>query len=282
MKRTTSSSLKLSALCIALVGCSAIGSNAGSDTTSQQRWQPAVSDTWQWQLTGELNTSYDVDVYDIDLFDTPASAIAALQSQGRRVVCYFSAGSSENWRDDFGEFTQSDMGNPLDGWAGERWLDTSSDNVRAIMARRLDLAAEKGCDGVEPDNMDGYQNDPGLALTSAKQINYAHYLAETAHGLGLAIGLKNSTDNVSKLAKVFDFAVNEECFQYEECDVYSAFIKRGKPVFSAEYEDKFLENTGGARDKICAASRVLKLHTLVLAWDLDDSIRYSCDSDFAG
>lgn len=64
-------------------------------------WVPSADDTWQWQLTGPLNTSYDVSVYDIDLFDTEASQIAALQAQGRSVVCYFSAGSSENWRADF-------------------------------------------------------------------------------------------------------------------------------------------------------------------------------------
>ena len=247
-----------------------------------QQWYPSVGDTWQWQLTGELNTSYDVNVYDIDLFDTSAQTIAALQADGRKIVCYFSAGSSEEWRDDFANFTEADQGNPLDGWDGERWLDTRSENVREIMLARLDLAAAKGCDGVEPDNMDGYQpdNGAGLPLSRDTLLDYASFLALAAHDRGLAIGLKNDTDNVATLASTFDFAVNEECFQYEECEVYSAFTSLGKPVFSAEYEDRFLENTGGARDEMCATSRALGMHTLVLAWDLDDSYRYSCDSDF--
>ena len=34
-------------------------------------WQPKPGTTWQWQLTGEIDTSFDVAMYDIDLFDTP-------------------------------------------------------------------------------------------------------------------------------------------------------------------------------------------------------------------
>jgi hypothetical protein len=44
----------------------------------------------------------------------------------------------------------------LIGWEKEKWLNLNSDNVRQIMAKRLELAAEKGCDAVDPDNMDAY------------------------------------------------------------------------------------------------------------------------------
>lgn len=265
---------------LALFGCSAGGSQTQTPTVA--RWVPAADATWQWQLTGDLNTSYDVDVYDIDLFDTSKATIKRLKSQGRHVVCYFSAGSSEDWRDDFHAFKTADLGAPLDGWDGERWLDTRSETVREIMKDRLTLAVAKGCDGVEPDNVDGYQNNSGHPLTAKTQLNYSHFLAETAHDLGLAIGLKNDVDHVVKLAAVYDFAVNEECHEYEECGSYIAFTRQGKPVFNAEYEDKFLENIGGARDLMCQHSRSANIRSLVLAWDLDDSFRFSCDSDIAG
>lgn len=84
-------------------------------------WVPHVSDTWQWQLTGTINTGYDVTVYDIDLFDAPDAVLATLRAQGRRIVCYFSAGSAENWRPDYQRFKASDLGKPLDGWPGEKW-----------------------------------------------------------------------------------------------------------------------------------------------------------------
>ncbi|CAM9398087.1 unnamed protein product [Ectocarpus sp. 4 AP-2014] len=34
----------------------------------QEIWQPATNATWQWQLQFQVNTSFDVDMYDIDLF----------------------------------------------------------------------------------------------------------------------------------------------------------------------------------------------------------------------
>jgi len=70
----------------------------------QSWYQPNISTTWQWQLTGDLNLSYDVDIYDIDLFDTPKETIAELHNANRKVICYFSAGSYENWRPDKNKF----------------------------------------------------------------------------------------------------------------------------------------------------------------------------------
>ncbi|WP_224366418.1 endo alpha-1,4 polygalactosaminidase [Hyalangium versicolor] len=240
-------------------------------------WKPALTDTWQIQLTGTLNTSYNVNIYDIDLFDTSTTKIASIKAQGRRVICYFSAGSSEDWRDDFDLFTEADMGEPLDGWEGERWLDTRSTNVRSIMAARLDLAKSKGCDAVDPDNVDGYTNDTGLPLTAATQLDYNRWLATQAHARGLAVGLKNDIDQLSQLAASHDFAVNEQCHQYNECDGYTAFTSLGKPVFNIEYASKYVNNTNDARTKMCAKSATLKLSSLVLALALNDSRRITCN-----
>lgn len=241
------------------------------------RWIPRLSDTWQWQLRGTINTSYQVNVYDVDLFDAPQAIINSLKAQGRHVVCYFSAGSSENWRADFSKFLASDMGTDLAGWPGERWLDTRSANVRAIMTARLDLAVQKGCDGVEPDNVDGYANAPGFPLTGDTQLDFNRFIANEAHRRNLAVALKNDLNQVSSLASSFDFAVNEQCFEFNECSGYTAFNGLAKPVFNAEYAQQYRSNTGGARDALCTAAKAANIHTLVLPLQLDDSSRYSCD-----
>lgn len=246
-----------------------------SSTTDPARWMPSVNDTWQLQLQGTINTSYNAAVFDIDLFDTPQATINALKAQGKRVVCYFSAGSSENWRPDFSKFKAADMGNALDGWAGDRWLDTRSANVRAVMMARMDLAKSKGCDGVDPDNVDGYTNKPGFPLTAATQLDYNRFLATQAHARGLAVGLKNGVAQLSDLASAFDFAVNEQCFQYNECSGYSAFTVQGKPVFNVEYQTKWKDAT--TRQTLCAKAKALSLRTLVLPLALNDKFRYSCD-----
>ncbi|WP_193102847.1 endo alpha-1,4 polygalactosaminidase [Burkholderia sp. Z1] len=239
-------------------------------------WAPVASDTWQWQLRGKLNTSYDVAIYDIDLFDTDPATIAALKQAGRKVVCYFSAGSSENWRPDFSQFKESDQGKKLDDWDGERWLDIRSSNVRDIMTARLDRAVSKGCDGVEPDNVDGYANDTGFPLQDSDQYAFNVFIANEAHKRNLAVGLKNDVDQLVALEPSFDFAVNEECNEHKECGGYTVFTSKNKPVLNAEYASKYRTPTG--QRTLCDAARALNMRTLVLAKKLDDSYRFSCEA----
>ncbi len=246
-----------------------------SEVTGTTRWMPAMTDTWQLQLTGKLNTSYPVSLFVFDLFDTPQSTIDAIHAQGKRVVCYFSAGSAENWRPDYGQFTAADLGSPLSGWAGENWVDTRSANVRRIMQARMDLAVSKRCDGVDPDNVDAYTNNPGLPLTAATQLDYNRFLATEAHARGLAVGLKNDVAQVSELAADFDFALNEQCFQYNECGVYSAFTTQGKAVFNVEYASKY--KNAATRALLCTQAKSMNLRTLVLPLNLNDRFRYACD-----
>jgi len=239
-------------------------------------WKPALADTWQWQLAGTVKTTYPVTVFDIDLFNTPAATIQALQAEGKKVVCYFSAGSSENWRSDFSQFQAADMGNALSDWPGERWLDTRSANVRKIMQARLDMAVTKGCNGVEPDNVDGYSNGSGFALSAATQLDYNRFLASEAHKRRLSIALKNDLDQLTDLVGDFDFAVNEQCHEFNECSGYQVFTASGKPVFNAEYAASY-RNDPAARSALCADARSRQFHTLVLPLALDDSFRFSCE-----
>jgi hypothetical protein len=259
-----------------VTGGDAVGETEDSNGTGANRWTPKVSDTWQWQLMGTINTSYDVDVYDIDLFENSAATIQGLHDDGRRVVCYFSAGSYENWRPDRGEFEEADLGNTLGGWPDERWLDIRSTDVRDIMTARLDLAVQKGCDAVEPDNVDGYTNATGFSLNADDQLDYNRFLASEAHQRGLAVALKNNVEQAAELVDDFDFTINEECNVYDECDSLALFIAAGKPVFNAEYADRFVNNAS-TRQTLCDEMNALGIRTLVLPLDLDDSFRYSCD-----
>jgi len=113
-----------------------------------------------------------------------------------------------------------------------------TDILGPIMTARLDLCKQKGFDGVEPDNVDGYANNSGFPLTYNDQIKYNKFLAEEAHKRGLCVGLKNDLDQVNDLLPYFDWALNEQCFQYKECDKLVPFISAGKLVFQVEYKLK--------------------------------------------
>ena len=235
-------------------------------------WQPAPGTTWQWQLQGEIDTSYDVAMYDIDLFDSPQSLIDELQGDGRAVICYFSAGSWENWRPDAADFPAAVKGRN-NGWAGEKWLDIRRlDILGPIMAARLDLAAAKGCDGVEPDNIDGYTNNTGFPLKYAHQLAYNRWLADEAHARGLSIGLKNDLDQIGDLLPYFDWALNEQCFQYDECELLDPFVAAGKAVFGVEYR--------GNPATFCPALNARGFSWLKLPLELDGSFRLDCLAEY--
>jgi hypothetical protein len=165
----------------------------------------------------------------------------------------------------------------MDGWEDERWLDIRSENVRNIMKKRIDLAVDKGCDGLEPDNMNGFEaeNDTGFDLSPQDQIDFNKFLANYAHKKGLFIALKNDLNQIEDLVNDFDLSVNEECFQYEECELLNPFIANNKPVFNAEY----IYHTEEEREGLCSESKALGFYTLVLPLGLDDSFRFSCQKN---
>ncbi|MFZ4737412.1 MAG: endo alpha-1,4 polygalactosaminidase [Bradymonadia bacterium] len=228
------------------------------------RASPGAQDTWQIQYAGALDLELDVQVFNLDLADTPEAAIAALRARGTYVLCYFSAGSFEEWREDADQFPPAALGEPLDDWPGERWLDVRDPGLRPIMEARLDRAVEKGCDGVDPDNVDGFANDTGFDYGSDAQLAYNRFLAGAAHARGLTIGLKNDLDQAEALVSDFDWAVNEECFAYDECEVYTeTFVAQGKPVFQIEYVD------ADEAETLCPQSNALGLNTLIKRLELD-------------
>jgi hypothetical protein len=199
-------------------------------------WRPSPGTSWQWQLSGDIDTSFDVGMYDIDLFDAPQAVIDQLQASGRIVICYFSAGSWEEWRPDANDFPAEVIGEPLEGWPGERWLDVRQVDILApILEARLELARQKGCDGVELDNVDGYANETGFPLGGDDQVAFNTWLAQQAHARGLSVGLKNDLDQIEVLLPHFDWALNEQCFEYNECERLLPFIQSGKAVFGVEY-----------------------------------------------
>ncbi len=212
----------------------------GAGRTGVHYWTPAPRSTFQWQLSGTIDLSPSADVFDVDLFDTPASTVAALHRRGRHVICYVSVGSYEDWRPDAARFPRSVIGKPYQGWSGEWWLDVRHLSALApLMRARLDLCKAKGFDAVEPDNINGYQVDggTGFPLTAGDQLRYNRWIAAEAHRRGLSIGLKNDSDQAALLAPQFDWALTEDCFQQGWCDQERPFLEMHKAVFATEYTD---------------------------------------------
>lgn len=258
-------------------GCAELGDELETSTTTSEItapepcngcWIPSVDARWQYQLqgntqypaTGGINVNIDAvpasggarvrpQVFDIDLYESElihgrtdvlnTNAVAAIHANQARAICYVSAGSFENWRPDAGDYPSSVKGRK-NGWPGEVWVDIRQlDILGPIMARRADKCKLAGFDAIEWDNVDGYANRTGFPLTAANQLDFNTLLAKLAHERGLSVALKNDTRQLAALKGHFDFAINEECFRYRECDYpapgYPDWTASGKAVFNVEY-----------------------------------------------
>jgi hypothetical protein len=223
---------------------------------------------WHWQLQGTVNFDYPVELYSLDVFDTLKSNIDTLKNRGVKVICYFSAGSAEPWRSDYTQFPTSVIGNKMSGW-NEYWLDVRNyDKFASIMRARMDLAVEKGCHGIEPDNLNAYEENSGFPLTYDDQIIYNKWLAEEAHSRNLSIALKYGIGQVNDLLDYYDFVINEQCFQYNECDEFKAFINAGKAVLGVEYEL--------STSQFCSKANAMNYSWMRMNYDLDGKVRETC------
>jgi hypothetical protein len=221
---------------------------------------------FHWQLTDyPVDTTIQADFYGLDLFETSANTIAVIQARGAIVICYLNAGAWEDFRPDADQFPQVVIGKRYTGWQGERWLDIRNyEAFVLIMLARLDLALEKGCDGIEPDNIQGYQNDTGFPISAENQLAYNRWLSSEAHNRGLLIALKNNPDQARELVDDFDLAIVEDCAAHGFCEAYLPFIAQGKSVFQVEYTDNF--NSASA---FCLQSRELGTSAQLKRRELD-------------
>jgi hypothetical protein len=231
-------------------------------------WHPALDTSWQWQLSGTVDQSVNATMYDIDLFENDAGVVASLHAAGRKVICYLDAGTWENWRPDAAQFPAAVLGKLDSGWPGERWLDIRQlSTLQPLLDARLDQCKAKGFDGVEFDNVDGYANDTGFPLTAHDQLIFDVFLANAAHRRGLSVALKNDLGQIPALLPYFDWALDEQCFQYQECDMLLPFIHAGKAVMEVEYDAQ--------PSSFCPQANALNFNSLVKHLDLG-SFRIAC------
>ena len=199
-----------------------------------------VGKSFEWRLDSLSNNfSTNADVIDIDAFAATKELVLNLKSQGKTVIAYLSVGSVENYRPDSNDFPKIIIGNIYDGCPDEKWLDIRQIELLApIMEARFDIIKSKGFDGIEPDNMNGYQNDTGFNISEEDAIAYSRWLIEQAHNRGLSIGQKNSEELIPILYDEFDWILTEDAFVDNFYEELTPFISAGKAVFLVEYTDR--------------------------------------------
>ena len=251
------------------VDVSSLMIDPNSGTTRVSRWNPTIGNTLQIQYVDPLDATKAANIYNVDMFDTTAAQVTALHTQGKKAMCYINAGAWEDWRPDAAKFPPAVLGANYSGWVGEKWLDIRRvDLLAPILRARLDLCKAKGFDGVDPDNVNGYQNPTGFPLSAKDQINFNIWLANEAHMRGLSIGLKNDSEQLSTLLPYFDWGLTEDCFAQGWCANLSPFVSAGKPVFAVEYTDTAIDFTA-----FCAQATSLQFNGLLKNRNLNASLQ---------
>jgi hypothetical protein len=230
--------MRVLAVLAAVLGlpAAAAGQELAPPTPCAGCWQPRVTTApWQIQFQGRVDTSVRARFFSIDI-DVPARTVRALHRRGRKVACYLNAGAWENFRADRDAYPAEVLGAEYEGYPEERWLDVRRiDLLAPILRARIDACRAKGFDGVDPDNLNGFENPTGFPLTADDQLRFNTWLANEVHAAGLSVGLKNDGPQAAVLAPYFDWVVVEECIQQRNCREYAPFIRAGKPVYAVEY-----------------------------------------------
>ena len=237
-----------------------------TDPPATPAWPPTPGVTWDYPIgANKLDFDNDAQVFGLDWEETDPDTVDLLHARNARVVCYVSAGSYENWRSDADKYKDPDtgvtLGNPLDGWPGERWVDVTDPDLKPILQARMQTCKDKGFDAIDYDNVEAFNNHPGLPQdTAAAQITFNTWLADTTHNtFNLKVALKNDLDQVNDLVSKFDFEINEQCQQYNECDILDPFITAHKAVFEVEYKGTIDEICHRAHDGFSVIKKKLKL-----------------------
>lgn len=218
---------------------------------------------WDWQLTEPLDLSVRVSMLITDMDSVTPEQVAELKSRDVRPVCYISVGTREDYRDDASDFPDSAIGSPLGDWPDEVYVDIRAPEVMRIMKARIDRCAAMGFVGVEPDNIDIFENESGFGITKGDSLTYVRALADYAHSKNLTIAQKNASDLVPGLVGDMDFLLIEQCFEYDFCDEAQPYLDADKDVLVVEYTEAALD-----WDAICAQAKDLGMHLLLKDRDI--------------
>lgn len=200
---------------------------------------PPTGGYFDYQLSGDYPPPNEVLVVTRDWF-------AGTPADGLYNICYVNAFQTQPPDDDDrpdereGWPAEVVLPNEDPAWEGEYVIDLSTAELRAAAAAHVTTmiatCAEKGFHAVEFDNLDTYSRFDGLPFGQAETIDYAATLTAVAHDLGLAVGQKNTVEltREQSLDRIgFDFAVVEECAEFDECAAYRAVFDLH--VLSIEY-----------------------------------------------
>ncbi|GAC1424946.1 MAG: endo alpha-1,4 polygalactosaminidase [Flavisolibacter sp.] len=258
-------------------GCQKFLSDEKNVPAQVEWWKPNNIQSFDWYLgKATIQDQFSTSIVDLDAFETSPDIVISLHSKSKKIIAYLSVGTIENNRPDSSLVPKELIGNIYTQWPNEKWLDIRQiEKLRPWITSRLDMIKAKGFDGVEPDNLDAYeQSNTGFSISEQDTRKFLDFLILEAHNRGLSIGQKNLPTFSKDYSSKFDWALIEDAFVQGWQDSLSVYIAGNKPVFAVEYTD--VVNAVDFQNKICPSGKKLHFATILKNRDLSKTT-YFCN-----
>lgn len=280
-------------------------------------WTPKPGDARNWdiQVTAPFDFSASRAMYIVDLWAVAtattidygdgspitvpagpqAGKIAELKARGGKVICRVGTAAIRLTDPDASKYpgfaaTPPDDPDPpaagsVIGWSTddpmERYLDIRAASLPRWQSRlwkRIDLAKQLGCDGIEHDWIDAITgNQSGFTLVPDDQMAFGNEVASQDHMRELSAGFQNGTTNplIEGFATKFDWLILERCGEYGDCDLGRAFLNAMKPIFALDYQTDSdgMPLTTGA---VCGGQAAVMVDGIVKDSALSSAFRHQC------
>ena len=232
-----------------------VNSSAEPDAGGQTWWKPTPGTSWQIQLSESIDTSVDATVFAFDIERVSVQIADSVHQRGGRLICRIAGGVGALDDPEVAALPPTAVGNVAYG--NTRWIDLRAASVVSLMAARIDRSRGLGCDAVGTTWLDGYGADTGLGLTESDASQFLVTVSELAHSKDLSIGLDNSVELAGTVVSSVDWAMNESCVKYTECDRLQPFTQAQKAVFHYELGD------ASKVASVCAETQSLGFSTII-------------------
>ncbi len=177
----------------------------------------------------------------LDTFDSGVvEHIATINSHGNQIGGYISAGTGENYRDDFSELEPYLTSTAWADWPDEFFVSETTTGILPIMKRRIDKMAAVGVDWVEFDNMDWLDEDTrvqyNLTATVQEAKEYINALCNYTHAKGMQCIAKNTVDGFEQFDGVlYESYSNDK--NWWDVKGTQIFLNAGKLVIINHYNE---------------------------------------------
>ena len=166
--------------------------------------------------------------------------IATMRANGNEVGGYISAGTGEDWRDDFDALKPYLSTIEWPEWPGEFYVSQTSTGIVDVMKSRIDKMASWGLDWVEYDNMDWLDSESKaifhLEATVEQSKAYINTLCTYTRTKGMKCMAKNTVEGFESFDGVLYESYDNEK-NWWDTEGTQSFLDVGKLVIINHYNE---------------------------------------------